>query len=508
MGKSLIKDQDGIAMIFVIMTMLVVSLLSVAALGMSTSNVKNSLTEREFQTSYYIAEAGANLYTEHIKGQCKKVYEESSDSDSFFTKLENDNTNALVYTIFFEGHPEGYIPKAESRLLLPAVSSSTDSRTYSIVSRGTSNHATRVVKKLITIEYVKGFSLESFKGVYSKGVLKVTNSGKIESSLASETQIEIHNDANISDYYLPDSVDDLYKSSSVQWWPSPDNQIGEHKVLTKIDYTMPDFPDFPTPGVVINLDPISGNKHETITLTEDVTKIPSINLASGCRLTIDVGDKDRELIVGDIKVPEGYIRIKGTGNLKLYVEGKIEFGGSTIINHPDPLIDFDNHSVDYIKNAVKTNVAEAEKNARIEQSKNAANKLSIYYKGKADGETEAKKLNISGAQHICGSIFAEDADVDIGGSGAMFGTLITGGNTVNVSGGSGLSSNLIYAPNALVTVSGSGKIVGPIVSNEFVFDGGSGTSLDFDPSDGLTGDTFNLVTPGEVKINEGVAREQ
>lgn len=499
MGKSLIKDQDGIAMIFVIMTMLVVSLLSVAALGMSTSNVKNSLTEREFQTSYYIAEAGANLYTEHIKEQCKKVYEESSDSDGFFTKLENDNTNALVYTVVFEGHPEGYIPKAESRLLLPAVSSSTDSRTYSIVSRGTSNHATRVVKKLITIEWTQGYELNSFHGVYARGNMIIDNDGLINSDLAAEGGITITKTAYIGDYY---TMDGNLSAPGMDWWKNDPKYLGEGHVLTPVEYAMPAFPEIPDFDEKIDLPAISNsNEHKTIILNKDKTYIPTISVEGSCRLTIVVGDKDRELIVDNFNISQGYISIEGTGKLKLYVKENIVIGGSSIINHPNPP-DFSTAS----KDTIETNAT----NATKDQREAAADKLSIYYKGSDSGTP--KEFILAGKQSLNGSVFAEDAIVTIDGSGGMVGSLVTGGTSVRIGGGSGVSSNLIYAPEADVEVHGSGKVAGPIVSNNFTFKAGNNIDLDyalyFNPDDGVSGDTYGLVGSGGVDITEGVAREQ
>ena len=67
MGKSLKRNEDGMAMVLVIMAMLVFSLLGMASLSMANSNVDNSLLEREFQSAFYVAEAGVNYHTEVIK---------------------------------------------------------------------------------------------------------------------------------------------------------------------------------------------------------------------------------------------------------------------------------------------------------------------------------------------------------------------------------------------------------------------------------------------------------
>ena len=89
MMYSLKDDNQGVAFVAVMMAMLVLSILSVAVLSMTTSNLKNGLEEREFQSTYYIAEGGADYYTEDLKGEILEAYNDADTADEFFAAIES-----------------------------------------------------------------------------------------------------------------------------------------------------------------------------------------------------------------------------------------------------------------------------------------------------------------------------------------------------------------------------------------------------------------------------------
>src|SRR5690625_6375246 len=56
-----------------------------------------------------------------------------------------------------------------------------------------------------------------------------------------------------------------------------------------------------------------------------------ININGNKTLTLDVGDTDREIVVDQLIV-SGHIKLKGTGNLTIYIRDKISMSSGTTVN--------------------------------------------------------------------------------------------------------------------------------------------------------------------------------
>tara|TARA_R110000868_G_scaffold259361_3_gene517210 strand:- start:39693 stop:41015 length:1323 start_codon:yes stop_codon:yes gene_type:complete len=157
----------------------------------------------------------------------------------------------------------------------------------------------------------------------------------------------------------------------------------------------------------------------------DGSFIPSVTVPSNWSLTIDTGTEDRVLHVGDLNITQGHINVIGSGKLDIIIENQLQLNGSSTLN-----------------------------------SGGDQNKVFTYYGG-------AGALNFGGSTVFNSSIYAQRADITIGGSGGLQGHVITGGANVIVSGAAVANTRVLYAPNARVQVTGSGSIRGAVIASSF-----------------------------------------
>ena len=501
MGKSLIRNEDGMAMVLVIMAMLVFSLLGTAALSMANSNVDNSLLEREFQSAFYVAEAGVNYHTEVIKNKnIKEAFNSTSNANEFFTHLEN-HTDTTYGTEIFQPQ-SGYDPVAEVSLQRLNMSE-TNPRTYALVSIGITENTKRTVVKKIIVKWNAGFDTSGLHTLYAKESMyikgKVDGTIGVSYSLPEEYNlpenpppppIKFDWGAKCGNYFVPD---DEEVNVSMPDYFEEDNIGVRQKIANNIEYKIPDFPEFP--DVYVHKGEVvlkNAELHQTLNLTDSVTYLSKIEIGNSSRLTIDLNGEDRTLIVDDLIFSQGAIFLKNKGSLNLYVKNHMTFGGSTVLNHADPPENYETMIFNNIKNSAKA--------VPKEKMYDSASALTIYIKG-------TNKLVMDQDISVCGSIYCETADVDLGGSSLMGGSLVTGGAEVVADGGSDIYSTMIYAPLAHVKIEGSAKINGPVISNTLEHNGGSEGIVKFNPDEDDI--PVGSIFPQEAKvIFEGSVLEQ
>ncbi len=153
-------------------------------------------------------------------------------------------------------------------------------------------------------------------------------------------------------------------------------------------------------------------------------------------LIIDVGNEVRRIRVRNLRVTgSGKIILQGTGKLELYVDNTFTLANGGGIN-----VDSRNNPLD-------------------------PSQLLFFYQGRGE-------LSFPGNVRFAGSIYAMTANVRIDNSGMVRGNIVTGGNTVTISGDSRAFVRALYAPNAQVTLSGSGSLRGTIVARILEITGG------------------------------------
>jgi len=182
----------------------------------------------------------------------------------------------------------------------------------------------------------------------------------------------------------------------------------------------PEFPDLPSKGVME-----AGWRH----IPEGGFQINEsgfynrINVSN--ELTINIGEEDLLIRTENLSVSgDGKIKVNrtGQGRLILYVEDTFNINGSGKIN-----------------------------------ANGHYNDVVMYYAG---GGTPT----IGGDTEFVGSIYALNSNFIIANSGGIVGHIVTGGNTLTVSGTADANVRALYAPHADLTVQGSGKIKGAVIA--------------------------------------------
>lgn len=197
---------------------------------------------------------------------------------------------------------------------------------------------------------------------------------------------------------------------------------------------LPVFPQIPQSGTSLSPITIEGNSSQYLDLRSSNAMVPSITIKSNTTLTIEVGDKDRTLYVGDLDIEQGHVNIisEGEGRLQLLVEDSFNMGGSSSMNN----------------------------NSNPGGNERSPLSLLLAYAG-------TNEFTIGGAQTINANFYIKDADLTMTGSGNIHGNVISGGDNVTITGDADNTSRVVYAPNAFVEMGGSGKIEGSVVSKNF-----------------------------------------
>ena len=189
---------------------------------------------------------------------------------------------------------------------------------------------------------------------------------------------------------------------------------------------------------------------------------PVMNFSSNYQFFLNIGNKNRKILVDNLNLTNGHIRLIGTGTLSIYVTESITFGSGSTINaffssqqSSTPL------GSDWYLNPANREEVEA-----------AMDRLHIYLKGTGD-PNNPNTFTLSGSQKVVGSLFAEDANVTLTAGGCIYGNIFTGGNNVLISGGSNNIAQIIYAPNADVTINQGGSLRGSIISDKLYMSGGA-----------------------------------
>lgn len=477
MGKPqkrnfLLANSSGFTLVGVLMVLVVLSVLGLSILMITTTTVKLSEGERNDQSVFYIAEAGVVETAYEINEDVNEAFEEVK---AIYSQLSNKDKEKYDFVGEFYSRVIGKVNLMPSSLSFernlgnkPFASVTLNQNgagpiKYEIVSEGTIGNKTRTVRQELTIflqpSMIEGPSIPGNVALSVKTTIDLAGS------------VTIYGDANMESTNIRDkrisggasvtgkvnqgvnSVIELPPFPAYPTYTIPPDQIYTNNGGNKTDLVKDGkllIGNYITNGYRLNM---SGNmEYKEIYLNENNT------------LTINVGDKDKEIVVNHLNVTNGHIKIIGSGKLTMYVKNNITMGAGSTIND----------------------------NTRD------VGKLKIYQKS-------SSPINLSGAQKVYGSLYAEAADISISGGGGFQGDIFTGGKNVYVGGGASVNSQLFLAPNAKFVLGEGGHIKGAIVGDSFSGTGG-GSVRYTETNSGLEsggmmkdyGDGSNLITKTQL----------
>ena len=76
MLKKIIRDQEGSVFIITLMLLVVLSILGTAVMNTTVSNNKMAIYDSEFQSVYYVAEAGVRHVSSNITDSIEDIYKD------------------------------------------------------------------------------------------------------------------------------------------------------------------------------------------------------------------------------------------------------------------------------------------------------------------------------------------------------------------------------------------------------------------------------------------------
>ena len=478
MLKESIRNQEGSVFIVTLMILAVLSILGSAVLSTTFSNNKMAIYDSEFQSVYYVAEAGARHVGSNITDSIEDIYMESESKDDYFSRIDAyiiDSTK--IFTFNTDDFSEVRGSKLDAKILLQDEEETEDSKIYTLLSTGDIDGISRQVVQKIEVKYPNEILADM--AVFADGEIHLSDSGKIigpvGTNLTSANAISIEGGGGVriqGDCYFPEGADE--DALNVADWITKPNM----KTTPKRNYQLPEFPEFPS---FSKLDPLPiekyGNTYYLIDNQGNITVeewgdgyvlelnrnayIPKINVNSNKNLIIKV-NRDIELVVDDISI-SGSIDIIGNGKVKLYVKNTINLRNGTL-----------------------------NKKSEGETENDAIEQLTIFYEG-TDALTVASNLK------VYASVYAKTAKVTLTAGSGYMGHIVTGSTEpLELSGDTDAHSRIILAPYAPVICTASGTVKGSIICKSIDVSGSG--KIVFVASDNYADFPFEVKNPGEKNL--------
>ncbi|WP_182200446.1 DUF7305 domain-containing protein [Paraliobacillus salinarum] len=475
------KEEDGSILATVLMTLTVLSLLGTALATASFANVNLSSVDRAYQSTFYIAEGGANQTYASIETIVKDVYNTTSNQAEFYTTFNNkldelDNKVLTNFSSVFEDNPSANISIQELN--------TTNPRNYQIVSEGVIGERARTVTRPFQINWTSGnvLNIPDRAVAIVKNDINLSGSSALKGNVyiksSDPNTINMRGNPSITDgfAYVPEVAVDqaLNHSGGTPPGVKPNIDILPWTAYHQIVDSFPVFPSYPLADdervgsfdVIKNGDLNITNYQAdgyTLNLSEDIS-LKNISINSNYDLQINTNNQNVDIVVNNLNVTNGKVKIIGRGTVNFYIKNKLAVGSGSEVN-----------------------------------TGGSINQVNVYLAGN-------KSVNLAGSTNINGSLFAEAADVTLSGGGGFKGFIVTGGNNVTFNGGS-FSDLLLLAPNANVNVKGGAKITGTLIGNSLTGSGGTGVTykdmsseFPFD-SGGSTSDDDLITKEPSVEIN-------
>ncbi len=334
----MIQSPDGYALLFVILTLAVSSILG-ATLMIITSNTMNlSANERSDQSAYYIAEAGINLKRAELNTLLHDAYNETNteyqalatqeekqayDFESKF--LSRSNTKIVETTTTFYDFEKVFGIQPYATVTITKLSNTP--LQYEITSTGTIGDNVRTLSQIYSIQlntetttfpnsfnYTGKFAVHARKTISTSGNIEINGAVAVEKSSESETTEEATNRISI-------------QKGTVEKFATY-NSIVDSKILLQDLQSLPYPPEFPDGRLLIS-------QNYTLTMQENM-RLEEISITqSNVTLTIDVGNSKKELYVNNLNLNKSNFVIKGDGQLILHIGSSLTTTSQFRINCPD-----------------------------------------------------------------------------------------------------------------------------------------------------------------------------
>lgn len=413
------NNEQGMALVMVLLVVVVVSILGVSLMGLAASNVKMSSGERNNQSVFYIAESGATLMMNDVTREVQAAYISAVNQSAFYNDVRSRLTNTTFstereITSFEDNFGQQPVAKVKVEKVYPTNDNNGE---YKIISTGTINNRTRTVEQKFNIRWSVAFP---HTAVFVDNKITVGSgsaiiNGSIGTNSTEENSITLHDSGSIKSTEPNKDVQILVGPGGGQDVVNLENFTNIIELPEKISLDMKPFKAAPSGAytspfgdIAVPTDGnVTINANKTFNNLPNIIKLNDLTLNNNNSLTLDIGTNNIEMFVDDLLLNNNStLSIKGTGTLSIYVAGNL--------------------TID---------------NADIKQEDAQKDSLMIYLR-KSSNPAEPKTIKASSSNTgITASIFAEDATFQFTG-GNFHGRFVTGG-IVNIAGNNVIQGSLI-----------------------------------------------------------------
>ena len=413
------KDKGFALVLAVIISAFLLSFTIILGTDMASESKQASSQQRKTQ-AYYIARAGAAATAKWITSLS------STASTNFNLESFPINSNSQTFGV---GTFKVSITQSLDKTQLTILSTGS-------VPDGTASYATdtaTVVLNKTTTTTNTAATTQINTVLYANTNIKITSAvnGNIGTNSPSSKAIDFEwggEKSNISNIYIPTQG----VAKNIIYYPdnfSFNNKLSPAIVPNAVQtYPAPVLTAFPTTLPLQNDISLSGSQTATINASGSYK---NILIDANTTLNVDTTKGDINIRVTNLNIPQGLIKIIGSGNLNLYIDN---FANNGLIKGSINLGGDKNH-------------------------------FKLYYNGYS-------LFDILGETNINGSLFINNADLTIEAGGVVTGDIFTAGKNVSISGGAAVGPKIIYAPNAFVNIT-NGTINSAIISNSVTVTGGA-----------------------------------
>lgn len=486
---KILKNEDGAGLVLALMVLLVFAVLGIAVGAVTIGSHKLSDISQDNNSAYYIAEAGANLAYQEIENGVWPAYENSSSNGAYFDEI-NGLTNPFQpgksYGSGYFDTQSGKQPTATVAIMGPDVISEEEQQ-FEIVSIGEISGQKRTVTKPFTVKWIPKTTGEKIPSIPDYSALVVRNNvningGNINGYVYLDTDdagsFVFGSSGNVNGTVYTSYSGDLKNLFTMPAWRNnPGNQPYDEVYYKELETQWSEFDamlemielpaGWESYTSIGNFSPVEGTPGH---ISENVFAT-KIDIGGSKRLIIDNVGRDINIVVNELNVSgSGKISFAGNGKVHFYVQNKITLGGSGTINEGG------NRAL-----------------------------LRVYY-------FHNNPISFGGSVILNGNLLVKKATVNLAGSGNVTGALISGGPTLNLSGG--INDNVLIAiPQGNIHMSGSAIVNGILVANSVSTTGNPTVNFDtfdsgilfpppsyFDESGGSGGDGGDSGSGNQVVI--------
>jgi len=419
---DLSREENGSALLTVFFVIIALTVLGMGLMQYAMSGYRQEMQSERRAMAYYVARSGVDAFVSYVV--------DNPDSLSLV------NMGSLIDSAVSAGQ-SAPTPLGEGSFTISLAKHSAEGTPDEVVvtSRGTVKGVAETVRRSIILTPGGSAMPPVDCAVFSLGDITLTGSSEILGNAGTNTiakgkvkfewSTAVDGDLSIGPSGVPGTVLDVRAGSPMDQYL----KSGRVQNLPAVrSYPMPAFPTYPA---LPNKGSLTAGwwPRPPYSITEADGDGWYSNLAVESTLNIHVGSGTRRIRADHLSITgSGKINIIGSGNLVLYVD-KFTLTGSSKVNE-----------------------------------NGSEKQLHMYYSG-------TDRLSVPGDTKFRGSVFAQRASVNIGGSGGITGHIITGGPEVNVTGDASASVRVLYAPNANVKLTGSGKVHGALIGNTVRLEG-------------------------------------